>query len=113
MSRMPTATPARTRPVFVPALLGAVVVMSGLFFLDLDAYTIARYAVSILALIVAVLVVQHGSPAWAVPMVVVAVLWNPVYPFAFSGSPWAAGHIVAAATFIATALLVRGSADAR
>lgn len=112
MSRMPAATPARTRPVFVPALLGAVVVMSGLFFLDLDAYTIARYAVSILALIVAVLVVQHGSPAWAVPMVVVAVLWNPVYPFAFSGLPWAAGHIVAAATFIAAALLVRGSADA-
>ncbi|MET0590897.1 MAG: DUF6804 family protein [Naasia sp.] len=106
MSR-PGTPAARARPVFLPALLGAVAVMTGLVFLEAGGYAIVRYAVSILALIVAVLAAQHGSWPWIIPLAVVAIIWNPVLPFAFSGVAWAAGHIVGAAVFLAAALLVR------
>lgn len=110
MSRPATPVP-RARPVLLPAVLGAAAVLIGLAFLDAEGYTIVRYAVSILALIVAVLAAQHGNWPWAIPLVVVAVLWNPVLPFGFDGLAWTAGHIVAAAVFLAAALLIRSEAD--
>ncbi|MFD1716180.1 DUF6804 family protein [Amnibacterium flavum] len=95
------------RPGLLPGIIGAAACVAGLFVLEFDGYQIVRYLVSILALIIIVFAVQGRRWWWALPMVAVAVLWNPVLPFAFEGVLWAAGHIFAAAAFLAVGLFLR------
>lgn len=108
--------PARLiRPVLLPSILGAVAVMAGLFLIGVgpDAYVPIRYVVSILALIVAVMAAQHGRWPWALPLAVIAVVWNPVFVVPLAGLAWSASHILAAAVFLATGLLLRVPEDTR
>jgi hypothetical protein len=78
------------------------VLLAGLALLGSDGFLVIRYAVAILALIVAVFVWQARRWAWLPVPVVIAVLWNPVVPFAFAGKPWAIGQLVAAALLVVT-----------
>jgi hypothetical protein len=110
------AAPARTvRPVLLPSVLGAVAVLAGLFVIGAgeEAYTPLRYVISLLALIVAVMAIQSSRWVWALPLVAVAVLWNPVFPLPVTGTVWAGAHILAAAVFFATGLLLRVPEDTR
>lgn len=68
--------------------------------------TVICFIVAILALIIAWFSVQARQWWWAVPMVAIAVLWNPVYPFAFEGPLWIVAHIVSAACAIAGGALI-------
>lgn len=105
---MPTNQPTRSaRPVLLPAIVGAAAVMAGLLVLGSDGYTVVRYIVSIFALIVAALAVQHGRWIWALPMAAIAIVWNPVFPLPWEGTLFAALHIIGAATFLAAGLLLR------
>ncbi|BDI21328.1 hypothetical protein L3i23_01040 [Herbiconiux sp. L3-i23] len=81
--------------------------MAGLFVIGTDGYTVIRYLVSILALIVAVMAVQSARWPWSIPVVVIAIVWNPVFVVPLEGTVFAALHIVAAAVFLATGLLLR------
>ena len=89
----------------LPAIVAAVVLLGGLLLVGQEAYVFIRYAVAVLALISAVFLWQGRRWEWVPVPVVVAVLWNPVLPFAFAGQPFRLGHVVAAA-----ALLVAGAA---
>ena len=42
---------------------------------------------------------------WLV-MAAIAVLWNPVFPFAFTGVPWLVAHIVASALCVVAGVLI-------
>ena len=88
-------------------MLAAVVLMVGVFLIDSGAYTVVRFVVSILALIVAVYAVQGRRWAPLLPLVAVAVLWNPVFPFTFAGTWWSAAHVLAAAALVAVGLFLR------
>ena len=90
-----------------PALVGALVLLGGLLLVGQEAYLLIRFAVSILALITAVFVWQSRKWAWLPVPVVVAVLWNPVLPFAFSGQPFRLGHVVGAAALLLVGAVVR------
>nr|WP_228506385.1 DUF6804 family protein [Frigoribacterium sp. VKM Ac-2530] len=81
-------------------MLGAVVLTVGAFLLDSDTFTVVRYVVAILALIMAVFA-WRGRAWWAVALLAaIAVLWNPVVVVPLSGQPWAAMQFAAAVVFI-------------
>jgi hypothetical protein len=90
-----------------PALIGALVLLGGLLLVGQESYLIIRFAVSILALITAVFVWQSRKWAWLPVPVVIAVLWNPVLPFDFSGQPFRLGHVVGAAALLLVGAIVR------
>lgn len=98
---MPTPqAPDFLRPALAPGLLGAVVLTVGAFLLDSSTFTVVRYVVAILALIMAVFA-WRGRAWWAVVLLgAIAVLWNPVVVVPLSGQPWAAMQFAAAVVFI-------------
>lgn len=95
------------RPAFVPSILAAAALLSGIALLGNDWYLLIRFLVAILALIVAWFAVQARQWWWTVVFAAVAVAWNPVYPFAFSGVWWIVAHIVVAAVFAVAGALIR------
>ena len=106
MSRSGSERPARIRPAFLPGILGAAVAFAGTGLLGSDAYLIIRFAVSVLALIMAVYAVQGRRWLWVLPLAALAVVWNPVIPFDFEGPPWLLAHVAAAAVFLIVGLLL-------
>lgn len=97
----------KQRRALAPAVVGIVVLLAGLLLVGQDAYYFIRAGVSVLAVITAVFVWQARQWAWLVPPVVVAVLWNPIVPFAFAGQPFRLGHIVASVALLATGVFAR------
>ncbi|WP_286278743.1 DUF6804 family protein [Naasia aerilata] len=107
MTRRTDQPPPQIRPGFLPGILGAVVAFVGTGLIGSDAYLIIRFAISILALILAVFAGQGRKWLWLIPLVALAVVWNPVVPFGFSGPPWVLAHIAAAAVFLVVAFFLR------
>jgi len=97
----------KQRRALGPALVGAVVLIAGLLLVGQDGYLFIRFGVCALALITAVFVGQAKQWAWLPVPVVVAVLWNPVIPFAFDGQPFRLGHVVGAAALLLTGVFAR------
>ena len=95
------------RRALAPALLAALVLLGGLLLVGQEAYLLIRFGVSILALITAVFVWQARRWAWLPVPIVVAVLWNPVLPFGFSGQPFRLGHVAGAAALLLVGVFVR------
>lgn len=95
------AEPTYTRSALAPGLLGAIGLMGGLALLDGDGFTIIRFLVSILALILCVFVIQAKTWWWLIGLVPVAVLWNPVVVIELHGQGWVAAQFIAALLFIA------------
>lgn len=103
----------KQRRALAPAVVAVLVLFGGLLLVGQEGYLLIRYGVSILALIVAVFVWQAKQWAWLPVPVVVAVLWNPVLPFAFSGQPFRLGHVVAAAALLITGVFARHTPEAQ
>lgn len=107
MSRGGSERPALIRPAFLPGILGAVVAFAGAGLVGSDAYLVIRFGISILALIMAAYAGQGRKWWWILPLAALAVIWNPVVPFAFSGRPWVLAHIAAAAVFLVVGFLLK------
>ena len=58
-------------------------------------------------LIVAWFALQAGQWWWTIVFAAVAVLWNPVFPFAFDGAAWTIAQFVVAVAFLAAGALVK------
>jgi energy-converting hydrogenase Eha subunit G len=101
-------TPKFRRPALAPGILGAIVLIAGLALLDNPGgYLFIKFGVAILALIMCVFAWQARQWWWIIGLAVIAVAWNPVWPFAFSGQVWVASQFVASLLFVATGLLVK------
>ncbi|ARJ05563.1 hypothetical protein DVJ78_10705 [Humibacter sp. BT305] len=100
-------TPAFTRPALAPGLLGAVVLMAFVAVVDSDWFTLGRYLVSILALIMCVFALQARQWWWLLGLVPIAVVWNPVLPIDLDTLVFQALHIAAAAVFVASGILIK------
>ncbi len=94
------AEPAFTRSALAPGLLGAIALLVGLALLDVETFIIIRFAVSILALIMCVFVIQAKAWWWLIPLVPIAVLWNPIVVIPLSGQGWVSAQFIAALLFI-------------
>ncbi len=111
-ARQLTAREARygqsvNRNALAPGLLGAIGLFVGLALISTTSFVIVEYAVAILALIVAWFAYQAKHWWWIPPLVAIAVLWNPIWPFPFAGEAWIVAQIAGAAVFTAAAFTVR------
>lgn len=105
-------TPRWRRPVLAPGILGAIVCLAAIAVIDNDSvFTIVRYVVSIVALIVLWMALQVRRWWVIAPMAPIAVLWNPIVPFVLDRDVWLAPHYVAAMLFVAVAAAVRVRVD--
>ena len=95
------------RDVLAPGLLGAVALLVGVALLGTGTFVVIRFAASILALISIVFALQARHWWWVPPLAVIAVLWNPVVPFAFEGWAWALAQVLGAAVFVVAGLTVK------
>jgi len=101
------------RTALAPALLAVVALLIGVALIEGGGFTVIRYIVSILALIVAWFSWQARQWWWIIGLVPIAVLWNPVYVIDLSpidlGLPdvWLGLQYVAAIVFIAAGILVK------
>ena len=100
-------TPEFTCPALAPGLLGAITLMVGLALLDIDAFTIIRFVVSILAVIVCVFVVRSRSWWWLPGLVAIAVVWNPVLVIELHGQGWVSFQFVAALYFVIVGVMTK------
>lgn len=94
------AAPTFARAGLAPGLLGALALLAGFVLVDGEGFTIIRYAVSILALILCVFVIQAKTWWWLVLLAPIAVLWNPVVVIPLEGEGWLAAQFIAALTFV-------------
>ncbi|MGV8859456.1 DUF6804 family protein [Rhodoglobus sp.] len=106
---MSATYPNRPRRVVLPAaILAVLVLLVGAGIIDTEIFTVVRYVVSILALICVVLVVQAHQWWWAIALVPIAILWNPVFPIVVADTQLFAGlHYTAALVFIVIGVAVR------
>jgi hypothetical protein len=102
-----TSPPPFTRPALAPGLLGAIALMAFIAVVDTEWFTIARYVVSILALIMCVFAFQGRQWWWIPPLVAIAVVWNPVLPLDLPLLAWQIAHVVGAIVFVASGLLIK------
>jgi len=100
-------TPEFRRTALAPGILGAIVSIVGTLLVATDTFLVNQYVVSILALIVAWFAFQ-AKAWWAIVLlVVVAVVFNPVFPLALGSDVMLPAGYVAALVFIAAGVLVK------
>jgi hypothetical protein len=92
----------------VPAVLAVIALLVGVALIGTSSFTVVRYVVSILALIVAVFAWQAGQWWWMIPLAPIVVLWNPVIPVEL-GMPdlWLGLQYVAALVFLACGIVIK------
>jgi len=100
-------TPEFRRTALAPGILGAIVLIVGIALIAGDGFTVILFAVSILALVMAVFGWQARQWWWIVAFAPIAVIWNPVMPFGLEGDVWLGAQYVAALVFIAAGVLIK------
>lgn len=96
------------RTALAPGILAVIALLAGVALIGGDAFTIIRFVVSILALIVAVFAWQARGWWWLIGLVPIAVLWNPIVPIVLpSDDLWLGLQYVAALVFLAAGILIR------
>ena len=104
-SRYPT--PEFRRTALAPAVLAAIVLLAGVALVGADGYLIIRFAVSILALIIAVFAWQARQWWWLPLLAAIAVLFNPVVIMPITGDPLLIAHYVSIIVLLAIGILVK------
>jgi hypothetical protein len=106
---MSASYPQRSRrTALAPAILAVIGLFVGLALLGTDAYTVIRFVVSIMALIIVVFSWQARQWWWIIPFVAIAVLWNPVLPIVIASADlWLGLQYVAVIIFMSAGILIR------
>jgi len=99
--------PAFRRLALAPGLLAPIALIAGFALIEGSGFIVIRYAVAILALIVGYFAFQAKQWWWMPLMLAIAVVWNPVIPFAFSGVYWYGAQYLAIIVFILTAIFIK------
>ncbi|GAA3212763.1 DUF6804 family protein [Microbacterium terregens] len=107
MPRPTPAAPEFQRNAFAPGILAAIACLAGIALVGHPYYLAVLFIIAILAVIVGWFAIQARQWWWAPVMLAIAILWNPFYPFGFSGMWWSVAHIVAAAAFLAAGATIR------
>ncbi|MGX5769789.1 DUF6804 family protein [Microbacterium trichothecenolyticum] len=95
------------RNALAPSLLAAAILFVAPLLMAGDWFLIVLFAVSILAVIVGWFAIQARQWWWIPVFAAIAVLWNPVLPFPFSGPVWIAAQPVAAIVFLVAGGMIR------
>ncbi len=100
------------RPAFIPSLIAAAALLSGIPLLQADWYLLIRFIVAIMALIVAWYALQGAQWWWTIVFFGVAIAWNPVFPVPTDGPWWIVAHLGVAALFAVAGAVVRVKREA-
>lgn len=100
---------ASEKPVRVPTLVAAVLLLAAVLPLDYGYYTFLRTAITVVAIWVAVAASRASQTGWVVLGIVMAVLFNPIFPVWLSKEMWIPLDIVGAVVMIAAGGRVRGA----
>ena len=103
---MSTPTPARQRNALIPGVIAAATLVAGIPLIGTEYAITICFIVAILALIIAWFAAQAKQWWWTVALAAIAVLWNPVYPFGFTGVAWLVAHGVAAALCVVAGVMI-------
>ncbi|WP_019178968.1 DUF6804 family protein [Microbacterium yannicii] len=95
------------RNAFAPGLLAAAVLFLAPVLMASDWYLGVLFAVSILAVVVGWFAIQARHWWWVPVFAVIAVLWNPVFPFPFTGPVWTAAQPAAAVVFLVAGAMIK------
>ena len=99
--------PRFRRLALAPGLLAAIVLIAGFALIEGGGFIVIRFAVAILALIIGYFAIQAKQWWWIPLLLAIAVAWNPVVPFAFSGVYWYGAQYAAILVFILTAIFIK------
>ena len=99
--------PTVRRLALAPGLLAAIVLIAGFALIEGSGFIIIRYVVAILALIIGYFAFQAKQWWWMPLLLAIAVIWNPVFPFGFSGIYWYGAQYLAIVVFILAAILIK------
>ena len=99
--------PTVRRLALAPGLLAAIVLIAGFALIEGSGFIIIRYVVAILALIIGFFAYQARQWWWMPLMLAIAVIWNPVFPFGFSGIYWYGAQYAAVIVFILAAIFIK------
>jgi hypothetical protein len=100
-------TPQFRRTALAPGILGALVLLAGIALIGSDGFTIIRFLVCILALIVSVFAWQARMWWWIIGLGPIALVWNPIFPVELDDDVWLGAEYVAALVFIAAGILIK------
>ena len=100
-------SPTHRRLALAPGLLAAIVLIAGFALIEGTGFIVIRYVVAILALIIGYFAFQAKQWWWMPLLLAIAVIWNPVVPFGFSGIYWYGAQYVAIVVFILTAIFIK------
>lgn len=95
------------RNALAPSLIAAVVLFLSPILPAGSWKLVALFATAILALIVGWFAFRARQWAWVLIFVAIAVLWNPVLPFPFSGIVWDIAQPAAALVFLAAGAVIK------
>ncbi|WP_106816865.1 DUF6804 family protein [Microbacterium timonense] len=107
MSRADRTTPQYQRNALAPGLLAAIALFLAPLLIGGEWFLLIRFVVAILALIVAWFAVQARQWWWLPVFAAIAVLWNPILPFDFTGPAWTAAQPVAAIVFLVAGATIK------
>lgn len=95
------------RNALAPSLIAAVVLFLSPILPAGSWKLVALFATAILALIIGWFAFRARQWAWVLIFVAIAVLWNPVLPFPFSGIVWDIAQPAAALVFLAAGAVIK------
>lgn len=95
------------RNALAPSLIAAAVLFLAPVLLTGSWSTVVLFVISILAIIVGWFAFQARQWWWIPVFIAVAVIWNPVLPFPFTGPTWIGVQPVAAVVFLVAGGLIK------
>jgi hypothetical protein len=99
--------PTVRRLALAPGLLAAIALIAGFALIGVETFIVIRYVVAILAIIIGYFAFQAKQWWWMPLLLAIAVIWNPVVPFEFSGVYWYGAQYLAIIVFILTAVFIK------
>lgn len=95
------------RNALAPSLLAAAVLFLAPVLLVSSWSVVVLFVTSIMALIVGWFALPARQWWWIPPFVAIAVIWNPVFPFPFTGPVWIGVQPAAAIVFLVAGGLIK------
>lgn len=95
------------RNALAPSLIAAAILFLSPVLIQANWAPLVQFVAAIFALIVAWFAFQARHWWWIPVFIAIAVLWNPIAPFPFSGPVWTAAQSAAAIIFLAAGATIR------
>ena len=107
MSRTQPTPATYQRNALAPSLLAAAVLFVAPALLESDWFLTVRFVATIFAIIIGWFAFQAKHWWWMPVMLAIAVVWNPIFPFEFSGPIWSAAQVAAAFVFLGAGATIK------